>query len=77
MGVVILEMVHNTPPFMSSLPSYFGKIYANEGPEIPPFLSENIKKILSMCLTFDVAKRPYTKDIMEFVHKVYVPEPER
>lgn len=75
MGVVVLEMVYNTPPFMRKLPAYIKQLcMTNKGPDIPTFLSEDIKKVLSMCLTFDVDERPYSKDIMGFVKTVYVPD---
>ena len=74
MGVVVLEMVHNTPPFMRKLPTYIGQLFKRKGPDIPTFLSEDIKKVLSTCLTFDVDERPYSKDIMGFVKTIYVPD---
>ena len=75
MGVVVLEMVHNIPPFMRSLHGYFKQLcMQKKGPDIPTFLSEDIKKVLAMCFTYDVLQRPYSKDIMGFVRTIYAPD---
>ena len=75
LGVLILEMIFNNPPFMRNLTSYMRKVCINkQGPDVPQFVSENVRKILEMCFTFDVAERPYSKDVLQFVQSIHVSE---
>jgi len=68
-GILILEMVYHTLPFArdrdSHVPYMFKLCMQKEIPDIPYFLNEDVKRLLSRCLVFEAAERASTGALLD------------
>ena len=74
LGITILEMIYNEPPFMKDEPFKYMWTLAirKKIPEIPQFVSVGIQDILRKCLTYNPSQRPSARTVLEHIMEIEI-----
>ncbi|KAL5261912.1 hypothetical protein ACHWQZ_G007576 [Mnemiopsis leidyi] len=74
LGITILEMIYNEPPFMKDEPfKYMWTLAIRKRiPEIPQFVCVGIQDMLKKCLTYDPSQRPSAKKLLEHISEIVI-----
>lgn len=66
LGVVLYEMTTLNPPFKAKdMKALFKKVIKGNYPDIPYHYSDELRTIIGLCLTVNVASRPGAKQLLQ------------
>ena len=72
-GCVLFELCTGLPPFSASTEStLIHRIVTNKLPRLPPMYSQDLARLVSLCLRKDPTKRPSALELMCLPSKVCV-----
>ena len=74
LGITILEMIYNEPPFMNDEPfKYMWKLARSKKiPEIPQFVGADLQEVLKICLMYDPAERPLASELLKYILEIRI-----
>ncbi|XP_063685332.1 uncharacterized protein LOC134819340 [Bolinopsis microptera] len=72
LGITMLEMIYNEPPFMNDEPfKYMWKLARSKKiPEIPQFVGADLQEVLTICLMYDPAERPLASELLKHILEI-------
>jgi serine/threonine protein kinase len=72
LGITMLEMIYDEPPFMRQEPYKYmwGLAKEKKIPEIPEFVNIGIQEILKRCLVYDPKERILASEILERISDI-------